>query len=310
MPSQWKCLVLWHRPDEMRIGVNRPVLLDRGKQRGRSQCPDILGTAMTYVSWNMSGNNPASSDVRRVASFLLLAVVLLVWRIPARAADAPVRPFLITSASTRAERDMEVEVNVHKALRKDAQLKPLNLSVRMANGVARLSGPVPSQDVKQRVLRIVEGVQGVLKVDGRDLYVSTSARGSQRMAIVVPDDQPTQTSSASPRFPSTGTVPLPRENGQQVTLLAPQVAPRPARVPEAARLTAHPRLASVTDSILAAVERLRRRDERFHSIRTQVQGSTVRIFPSDAPGEDAMLFAQAVRCVPGVQHVLVASGSR
>jgi hypothetical protein len=271
---------------------------------------------MTHTSWNMSGNDPASGDVRRISSLLILALVLLVWCAPVQAADTPVGPFLFTS-STRSDKDIEIETKILRALRKDAQLKGLNLGVHMSGGIARLSGPVPSPQLKQQVIAIVERVEGVLKVNVKDLYISGTANGRKQIIVIPEDEQPTQTRSASPRVLSSVTEPQRQDGGsavppaasQQVTLLAPEAVTRPVRVPEAACLTAHPRPASLADAIPSAIERLRRNNTRFQSIRTQVQGSSVHIFPSDAPGEDPMTFAQAVRRLPGVQHVIVASGS-
>ncbi|HTU21613.1 MAG TPA: BON domain-containing protein [Gemmataceae bacterium] len=272
---------------------------------------------MTDTSWNTSGNEPASDEVRRVSSLMLLTLLWLVLWTPVWAADHSTGPFLFTSSATRTDRDIEIEIKVRRTLREDAPLKELNLGVRMVGGVAKLSGPVPSQELKQRVIRIVERVEGVLKVSAGDLYVSSASHGPKPMIVVLENEQPTQTRSASPRMPSSVGAPTPTGGegvpplvGQQVTLLAPEASPRPARVPKSARLTAQPRAASPRVSISPAVEALRRRDRRFQSIRTRVQGSTVYIFPSDDPSEDPMMFAQAIRRLPGVQHVIVASGPR
>lgn len=251
---------------------------------------------MTHTGWNSCGKNPASNDVRRLVSLLLLSLSLLA------------SPALVWAADRRVI-DLEIETKARRALRNDAKLGPLNLNVHVSGGTARLSGPVPSLQHKQRVIAIVERVEGVLRVTARDLYVSSTAEGPKRLSVVIEDDRPTQTRSASPHSLSKGTAPQP-PGGQQITLLAPEVAPRPARIPEAARLTANPRPASPVSSIPTALEQLRQSDRRFRQIRTQIQGATVYIYPSDAPGEDAMLFAQAVRRVPGVQSVLVAPGSR
>jgi hypothetical protein len=282
---------------------------------------------MTHKSWNMGGNDSASGDVRRLSPLLLLTLVLLGSRTPACAADPLEGPFLFTS-SNRTMKDLEIETKVRRALREDAQLKPLNLGVHVAGGIARLSGPVPSQELKQRAIRIVEHVEGVLKVNAGDLYLSTAAQGPKRMSVLIEDEQPTQTRSASSPSPSSGMGPLTRSGettvspvpgpdrrdtgptGQQVTLLAPELAPRPARAPDATQLTANPRPASPAVSIAEAIGQLRHRQARFQQIRTQVQGTTVYIFPGEAAGENAMMFAQAVRRLPGVQHVIVAPGSR
>lgn len=251
---------------------------------------------MTHTGWNLCGKNPASKDVRRLALLLLLSLSLVA------------SPALAWAADPRAT-DLEIETKARRALRNDARLAPLNLNVHVAGGTARLSGPVPSPQHKQRAIAIVERVEGVLKVTAHDLYVSSTAQGPKQFTVRIEDDGPTETRSASPHSLSNGTAPQ-SPGGRQITLLAPEVAPRPARAPEAARLTANPRPASPISSIPTALKQLRQRDRRFRQIRTQVQGATVYIYPSDAPGEDAMLFAQAVRRVPGVQNVLVAPGSR
>lgn len=313
-----KCLVFRHRPDETPAGV-RPA-----EQRGRSQCPEPLGTAMTQMNWKMRGTAPTSKDVRWIVSLLILSLLLLAPA-AAPAADQPAGPFLFAS-SNRRENDLEIETKVRRALRNDAQLRPLNLNVHVAGGTAQLSGPVPSQQLKQRAIALVAHVEGVLKVTAQDLYLSSAAEGSKQMSVLVTDDQPIQTRSASPHSLSHGTVPLAQtdtssdvrpdrtepvsSSGQRVTLLAPEPAPRPRRVPDPARLTANPRPVSTTVSMTAALEQLRQRDSRFQQIRTQIQGATVNIFSGETPVEDAMMFAQAVRRLPGVQHVVVAPGSR
>lgn len=259
---------------------------------------------MTRTAWNVSGDNPASEDVRRVSSLLLLPLVLLVG-IPARAADDPSGPFLFTSSSTRIADDIEIETKVRRALGKDAQLGPLNLGVHVSGGIVQLFGPAPSAEIKQRAIRIAQHVQGVLEVGAKDLYISTAAQGDKRFTIQIQHDLPARTRSASPHALSR----LPAAD-RQVTLLAPEMAAPPARMAEPARLTANPRPAPPLVSLAPAIERLRQRNSRFQQIRTEVRDNSVRIFPGDTPSEDVMMFAQAVRRLSGVQHVIIATGSR
>ncbi len=259
---------------------------------------------MTHTVRNMSGDDPASGDVRRVSSLLFLTLILLV-PMPARAMNKPSGPFLFTSSSTRTTDDIEIETKVRRALGKDAQLGPLNLGVHMSGGVVQLSGPVPSAELKQRAMRIAEHVQGVLAVRTKDLYISTAAQNSKRLTILIPDDRPAQTRSASPPSP-----PRSSSLGQQVTLLAPEMAAPPAHPPKPARLTANPRPAPPIASLAPAIERLRQREPRFQQIRAQVRDNSVCIFPGDTSSEDVMMFAQAVRRLPGVQHVIIAFASR
>lgn len=279
---------------------------------------------MTHMSWNLGGINPASKDVRRIASLWLLSLSLLACTARIQAADQPLRPFHFRSAP-RLGNDLEIETKARRALRSDAQLRPLNLNVHVVDDIARLAGPVPSPPLKQRAIAIVEHVAGVLKVTADDLYISSAAQVPKQMSVLIQDDQPTQTRSASPHSLSSGTVPLAQTavappvgperpeavvGGEPVTLLAPEIAPRPRRVPDPGRLTANPRPASPLVSFADSLEQTRQRDSRFRALRTQIQGTTVYIFPGDAPVEDAMMFAQAIRRLPGVQYVVVTPGSR
>jgi hypothetical protein len=290
---------------------------------------------MTHTGWNQSGYEATSFDVRRAPSLLVLLILLsaskTAW------AEKPSVPFRSPASAAQGDNDFRVEARVLRALRQDSQLRPLNLSVRMVRGIAHLSGPVPSAEFKRLAIRIAERVEGVLEVRGGELYITKSAQAPKPMLVRIEEDQPTQTRSASPHSLSSGDSASPQSNSafpvspqpiaaaqpaaaepyrppsprQQITLLAPEsVAPLP-RQAEPARLTAHPRPSSPqVVSPAAALERLRRADTRFQYIRTQVQGATVSIFPGETSFEDVMRFAQAVRRLPGVQHVVVASGSR
>jgi hypothetical protein len=121
-----------------------------------------------------------------------------------------------------------------------------------------------------------------------------------------------QADSSSPVMPlQKSAIQTPREGtGQQITLLAPEMASPPANAPEAARLTANPRPTSPAVAIAETIEQLRRRDSRYQQIRARVQGSTVYIMPGETATEDAMTFAQSVRRLPSVQHVIMDSSSR
>jgi hypothetical protein len=150
------------------------------------------------------------------------------------------------------------------------------------------------------------------------------------VSILIQDDLPTQTRAASPHLPSNARGTLgqtdspspasltqktdpqstPGRVGQQVALLAPEIAPPTSNAPEAARLTANPRPVSPSVAIAAAIEQLRRNDSRYQQIRARVQDTTVYIMPGETATEDAMTFAQTVRRVPGVQHVIMDASSR
>jgi hypothetical protein len=229
---------------------------------------------MTHRGWN---------------NLAFLFVALLGLAAGVRAAD-----------STRAPNDIQTEALILRALRKDAQLGRLNLGVHVAGGTAKLCGPVPTAELKQRAISIVQHIEGVLTVSARDLYVSTSDQGRKRLTVLIQEERPTQTRAAS--------VPAPPPQ-VEADRPPPKAAP-PVRSGEATRLTANPRLASPAVSLAAAVEHLRQSSVRYQRIRARVQDATVYVHPGDSAVEDAMRFAQAIRRLPGVQHVVLSSGSR
>lgn len=272
---------------------------------------------MNYTAWNRSGDHRTSGGARCLSVFVFLVLLLLGFATGMRAADEQSGPFLFTS-SNRTLKEIEIEAKIRRELRQDAQLRPLNLGVDMRSGVASLSGPVPTEELKKRAIAIAQRVDGVLAVSAKDLYLSSSGQSSKRLAVVIQDDRPTQTRSASPgslsaargwRMDGEGKN-SPSTASQLITLMAPEMAAPAARAPEAARLTANPHPASPAVSISIALEQLRRRETRYQQIRTRVQGTTVFVFPSGATSEDAMTFAQAARRLPGVQHVILSSDLR
>ena len=263
---------------------------------------------MAHTGWNLSGNDPASRDVRPVSSFAFLALILLLAS-RSQAADKPAGPAPLASSPARLTDDLQVGAKVREALVKDAELSRLNLSVHVSGGTASLSGPVPSLDLKQRAIRIVKRVEGVYTVRSDGLYVSPSARRPKPSLVLLDDDRPTQTRSASPnstRLDATS-VPLP---DREITLLAPEAVASPLRTREPACLTANPRPASAVAALAPTVENLRRSRPCFQQIRIVVRDSTVYIYPGNTSGEDVMAFAQAVRRLEGVQHVIVGSEPR
>ena len=272
---------------------------------------------MTHTARNMNRRTTGVSRPLRLPSRLrghvLLTLALLGLPAGVGAADEQLGPFLFVSAD-RTVKDIEIETKIRRTLRQDAQLGSLNLTVHMSGGVVKLSGPVPTAELKRRAVTIVQRMEGVLSVSGKDLYVSTSEQGGKHLSVVLQEEQPTQTRAASPVLPSSGLGSLdyrsPVGTGRPNSWPAPEQGSPPARVSEPARLTANPHAASQAVSIANAVERLRRSETRYQQLRARVRATTVYISPGDTTSEDAMTFAQAVRRLPGVQHVIVVSDPR
>jgi hypothetical protein len=243
---------------------------------------------MTYATRNPNDLPPAAPAGRCVSAFAVFVLIFL-FAAPVGAADG----------------DFELESKVHQALSRKAALKTANLFVRVQGGTATLSGAIASRELKQEAIRSAQSVEGVLTVRADGLYVSSSAQRSKPTIVIPLEDRPTQTRSASPTL-----TPPRADAGQQIVLLAPEAALLPPRPAEPARLTAHPRPAPPAVDLAPAVEALRQNNPRFQRIRTQVSEATVYIYPNKSSSDDVTSFAQAVRRLSGVQHVVIASASR
>lgn len=266
---------------------------------------------MTQHVRNLNAILPTSRGVRDLVWLVLLALVPLTISAEASAADKSPKPIRVSVSRLGAADDLDVEIHVLSALKKTRFLD--RLSVHVANGVAHLLGPVPSADLKKKAVEIAGQVPGVLEVRTEEVYFAKPPPAAKPLILPLEGERPTQTRSASPNSFS-GSVetptardplPPPAANAPRVTLMAPEAVAAPPRASEPAVLTANPRTASPPPSIAATIDRLRQADRRFRSIRTEVQGSTVRVFSGDTPGAHVMAFAQTIRRLPGVQHVIL-----
>ena len=273
---------------------------------------------MTQQLRNLNALLPTSRGVRDLAWLVFLVLAAMVVPARAPAADKPSKPYRISVSGLGAVDDLEVDIHVRRALAKDESLK--RLSVHVVAGVAQLFGPVSSADLKKKAIAIAAGVPGVLEVRAEEVYLAKAPPVAKPLVLPLDADRPTQTRSASPNSLSgvvetlTSRDPPPlRPNSpveastspQRVTLMAPEAVMAPSRTSEPAVLTANPRTPPPAPSIAAAVDRLRQSDRRFRSIRTEVDGSTVRVFSGDIPGSQVMAFVQAIRRMPGVRHVIL-----
>jgi hypothetical protein len=230
----------------------------------------------------------------------------------ARAGDDLPGPLLAPPSQSSVKKDLATEILAKRALDRDEELAPkkLNLYVKVTSGIARISGPVPSEETRQRVVQVVAQVPGVFKVQSAELYLAKPHEKPKPLVLPSEADKPTKTQSASPNPTSaaqgtlTGRDPTPSAPAR-ITLMAPEAIPSIPPKPEPAVLTAQPRVPSSATSVSTAIEHLRRRDARFRTIRTEVQGSLVRIFAGNADGEQVMAFAQALTKLPGVERVVV-----
>jgi hypothetical protein len=264
------------------------------------KCVRTKGLLMKMRGRNMTAERPpdkVSSGRRRLA---LLAAVLLL------AAAVGAEPLPVPPAARSGLRDLELTVFARRALRADASLGPLNVGVRISDGVATLWGPVPTVEDARRAVKVLETVSGIAAV--RSELRLEKGQPNDLLALPVPEDPPTRTDAASPDpvSGSLGTLtrrnpasppPAPQGRPPAIALMAPVTA-APVAPPRAAPSPAE------------AVEALRQSERRFRRIRAEVQGGAVFLHPGDTPREDVMAFYQVLARVPGVERVVVKSDGR
>ncbi len=220
-----------------------------------------------------------------LAALLLLSPVV-------RAAEADPAP-----AAPDGARDLEIEVRARHLLLTDAELAPFNLGVTVRNGVAVVSGPVSSPELRAKALKKIENVRGVFKVES-DMYVARDAgQWLSPPGIRQLPDAPVHTSSAMPDL-RTGKMPLfPSEFAVK----------RPSEPPAAPKLVTLLTPVAVPDDsadLGSVIERIRKGDERYRLIQYDVKGGAIYLRGSARP-ENVMAFARALSNVPGVEHVIL-----
>jgi hypothetical protein len=94
-------------------------------------------------------------NLPRVARSCATFLVLLLFAFRA-GAEAPV--------GRQEPRDLERELHARAALQRDRELVTFNLFVRVEQGVATVSGPVPSRELGERAVRVLKKVRDIHEV--------------------------------------------------------------------------------------------------------------------------------------------------
>jgi hypothetical protein len=259
---------------------------------------EAKGTMMKSRGRNMTAErlpDGVPSGRRRLA--LLAAVLSLAVAVGAEPLPAPPSPH-------SRLRDLELTVLARRALHADTGLAPLNVGVRVTDGVATLWGPVHTVEEARRAVKVLEAVSGVATVRS-DLRLE-KGQPEDLLALPLPEDPPTRTDAASPDPVSGSLGTLTRRNPARL----PPTAPAVALMPPVSTAPAPPRAAPAPPSTAEAVEALRQSERRFRRIRAEVQGGAVFLHPGETPREDVMAFYQVLARVPGVERVVVKSDGR
>jgi osmotically-inducible protein OsmY len=255
---------------------------------------------------------------------LVITTGFLLRALPEVAAEAPaVSPSAPQSGSLQ---DVQLTLQARKALQQDEKLANLNLGVTVRDRVATLWGAARSADLARRAVERLRQVPGLTEVRSEmkaeaaeDALLESFAQLARPRPAAEPPAPPASpgpaalTSQASdpswkPRVSPDGEVEAPPPEGGAPGLILPPVAlPRPplggASEPPAVLLPPAPRATS--ENLTRAIDALRRGDERFRRVRSEVRDGVVHLGGTVYRWEDLFEMARAVARLPGVQRVIL-----
>ena len=194
-------------------------------------------------------------------------------------------------ADQAATADVQLTLQARNALWDEAPFNKLNLGVSVKDGLAILSGPVPSTAVADQAivkLRTGPGIRGVTN----ETYVPP---GDEALA----QSMPHPVTARRPSVSVGPAVPAP----EPVAPLRPAVATAP---PMKTTESLSPALPVKRMTLLDRVEALRLDDRRFQNVRVEVKDGVVVLRGSVARSADAWEFAATLRQIPGVTGVVQA----
>jgi len=228
--------------------------------------------------------------------------------------------------------EIEVTCRGRKALNSEPRLRPLNLFVRVKQGVATVSGPVPSEELARLAVQILEKVSGIYEV--RNQLNLVKAPVTQPLFIPLQNEPPTQTQSAFPDLRPSSRGTLAGRNGENLsgpakqsgTIPFPETAPNPFPLPRPVEvpsegITLLPPVALPEGTrpsgqfqpevdrlavLRASVEQLRRVDRRFRPLQVEIRDAqTLWVYDDPWHGEDVATFSEGLRRLPGVRSVVI-----
>jgi hypothetical protein len=173
--------------------------------------------------------------------------------------------------------------------------------VEVRGNVVVLSGQVPSAMLKQRAIFLASQLKGITEVKGDELQV-VPREGESDLASPFAEGAPPRGMLAGNAHDGHKTdlpEPVRPPLNEAVTLLPPVAQARPAVE------ILQPRPLPAESDLPAAVEALRRKDERFRRVTVEVRQKTVYLRGTVARWADANDLANAVRRLPGVEAVIV-----
>jgi len=230
-----------------------------------------------------------------------------------RAIDPPHRP---PACALSKISDMTASIRAKHILDTDRVLGRLNLSVQVEDGVATISGPVPSGDVAQMAVVKLQAIPDIVEI--RHRFYRHGSDGPLLSGLTRPSNAPQRIDVARPDT-KTGRLSLPPwrpdvvvgSQGQKKALVetpgraggALLFAPRPASFRSAVTPAEREQAPRRALSLPEAVQRVNNSRPEFAVIAVRVDGQDVIIHRNNRPPHAVMELAKQLRKVPGVQDV-------
>lgn len=189
--------------------------------------------------------------------------------------------------------DWQLSLQGRNALWDDSTFEKLNLGVQVRNGIAYLSGPIPSKALTQQALERLRKVPGIRDVVDETFVPPADEPLAQSMPRVVTTHRPTVSVAPAATAPGPYTAPAAAQSQQRDSAPAISLGP-PVALPVKAM--------TLTDQI----ENLRSKDRRFQNVRVEVNNGVVTLRGTVVKSADAWELAAMIRQLAGVTRVVQA----
>jgi hypothetical protein len=196
---------------------------------------------------------------------------------------------LAEPADVPATADVQLTLQARSALWGEDPFDKLNIGVSVRDGIAILSGAVPSTVVAEQAVAKVRAVPGIRSVTNETYIPPADEASAQSMPHPVTARRPSVSVGPAVSAPEPVAPPPP----------AVAVAP-PMRTTE----SLSPAIPVKRMTLLDQIEALRLADRRFQNVRVELRNGVVVLRGSVAHSADAWELATTLRQVPGVTGVV------
>jgi hypothetical protein len=249
--------------------------------------------------------------VQRFWVAVLSAGLLLTLAAPAPADESPPKP---PAGALGMIRDLRLTVLARRELQSDRVLAPLNLGIRVRDGVAEVWGNIPSDEVARQAVAKVGTVKGIRDVRPSFFLQATADRTT--VEVAKPDGEtgrlkrmlPAPVLSVAgegqklrPGDANAALAALPQPERRPAVLLPPRPLGGKETPPRTEERVETPRLRG--SSLPAAVDRIRTAEARFRAVPVRVEGNILILRRGLTADDDVTDLAQALRGLPGVAEV-------